>query len=100
MAGILVFGECTQGAVRARSREAVTLGRQLAAATGQELHGALTGPAGVMAAAGQFDSGFASLTVIEDARFDHYLAVHHVAAARGLIAQLQPSIIQIGRAHV
>lgn len=93
MAAILVFGEFAQGAVRAISFEAVTLGRRLAAAGGLEIHGALVGPEGVMAAAGRFDCGFASLTVIEDACFGHYLAGHHVAAARALIGQLQPSIV-------
>lgn len=93
MAGIVVIGEFVRGEVRKDSRQAVTLGRRLATEAGQDIHGVLMGPAGVMAAAGQFDCGFASLTVVEDQRFDHYLAGHYVAAARAAIELLQPSVI-------
>src|ERR1700686_5500883 len=87
MAGVLVFAEVQNGKLRKTSREALSIGRKLAAAAG----GDLFAMAGDRAAAD--DAGRHGAKKLYVAALGAYLTEPYTAALKQVIDQVKPSIV-------
>src|ERR1700686_2774703 len=87
MAGVLVFAEVQNGKLRKTSREALSIGRKLAAAAG----GDLFAMAGDRAAAD--DAGRHGAKKLFVAALGAYLTEPYTAALKQVIDQVKPSIV-------
>jgi electron transfer flavoprotein alpha subunit len=92
MAGVLVFGEVSEGALAPGTLRVATAGAQLAQALGEPLVGALIGIS-LAAAADAFHGGLAKLYLVEGTHYRPYTAEAHVIAARAVIEAGSPSVI-------
>jgi len=96
MAGVLVYCEVKDGKLKKVSREALSIGRSLAAAAGGELSAfvAGSGAAGAAADAGKY--GATKLYAASHAALDAYSTEQHTAALAQAVTQAQPSILLLG----
>ena len=92
MAGVLVFGDTTGGALAPASLEMAAAGAALAQALNEPLLGALIGD-DLAAAAAAFSSGFAALYLLEGKHLRPYTARTAIAAARAAIDACKPSVV-------
>lgn len=92
MAGILVFGEATDGGLAPSTLRVANAGAQLAQVLGEPLHGALIGTT-LDAAADAFDCGLERLYLVQGAHYQPYTAAAYVAAAQAVIDAVSPSAV-------
>jgi len=90
MAGVLVFAEVKDGKLKRASREALSIGRKLAAAAGGDLAAFATDRA---AAA---DAGLYGAKKVYVAAVGPYATETYAAAVQQAISQMQPSIFLLG----
>jgi electron transfer flavoprotein alpha subunit len=90
MAGILVFGAISEGALAATSLEAVSLARSLGRGP---VAGALIGSVCAAAATSFAGGGFEQLFVVDNGQLSPYCAGPFVAAAEAIIRSSQPDIV-------
>ncbi|MFA6957397.1 MAG: electron transfer flavoprotein subunit alpha/FixB family protein [Thermoanaerobaculia bacterium] len=82
MADVLVVCEVMDGKLKKSSREALTIGRKLAAAAGGSLHAYACGSSAAAVAAETGSYGAAKLHVAADAQLDAYATEHWTSAAK------------------
>ncbi len=92
MAGVLVFGDISDGQLTPASLEVATAGANLASALGEPLRGALVGD-DVAAATEKFRGGFAALYLVEGRHYRPYSTQASLAAAQAVIAACSPSVV-------
>ena len=91
MAGVLVFGDVTNGELTAASLEVAAAGAALAGALGEPLSGILVGE-GLAHASEQFRGGFSSLYLVEGEHYRPYTSQAYIAAAQAAIEACSPSV--------
>lgn len=92
MAGVLVFGEVTAGALAPDTLRVAAAGAALAEALGEPLAGALMG-SDLARAAEAFQCGLASLYLAQGAHLRPYASDAYVAAAQAVIQAADPSVV-------
>jgi electron transfer flavoprotein alpha subunit len=93
MAGVLVFGESTEGTLNATSLEIAAAGKQVADALGLSLLGALIGSEVESAGQEFLSAGFSQLFVTSGAQLKPYRADDYVAAGEAIISRCDPSVV-------
>src|SRR5687767_3377725 len=93
MAGVLVFGESTDGTLSPTSLEIAAAGKQVADALGLSLLGALIGSEVEVAGQEFLRAGFSQLYVARGAKFKPYRADDYVAAGEAIISRCDPSVV-------
>ncbi|MBI2215444.1 MAG: electron transfer flavoprotein subunit alpha/FixB family protein [Acidobacteria bacterium] len=93
MADVLVICEVKDGKLKKSSREALTIGRQLAAAAGGSLNAFACGSSAAAAAAEAGSFGVATLHVAGDAALDAYASEHWTSAAKFAVEASSAAIV-------
>lgn len=93
---VLVVAEQVEGAFRKVTFEALSAGRQLAAALGGELHAAVLGSGIEGAAADLGQYGAAKILVADDAALADFITETYTDAVSGIIDQVKPAVVLMG----
>jgi electron transfer flavoprotein alpha subunit len=92
MAGVLIFGEVSDGALAPATLRLASAGAQIAQALGEPLIGALVGNE-VGRAADEFRCGLTTLYCVQGAHYRPYTADAYMAAAQAVIEASAPSLV-------
>lgn len=93
MAGVLAFGEVTQGALNSQSLEVVAAAKALAAELGEPLLGGLIGSVSDDVSQEFLSAGMEQLFVVSGSEYETYVGDAFVAAAEAIVQQASPTVV-------